>query len=109
MTAVVTDETFKAEVLEATGVAVLVDFWAEWCGPCRMLAPVIEAIGQKYGQVLKVVKLDTDANQGTALDYNITGIPCCILFKDGAEIARFVGFKPEAVLVAEIQNFVPLG
>ena len=71
----VTDSNFDAEVLKSDR-PVLVDFWAEWCGPCRMLAPVIENLSEKFPTQLKVVKLDTDANQETAQNYETTGIPC---------------------------------
>ncbi len=97
----VTDSNFDAEVLKSDR-PVLVDFWAEWCGPCRMLAPVIESISEKYSSQLKVVKLDTDENQVTAQESEITGIPCCILFKDGSEIARFTGYRPLAAFEAEL-------
>ncbi|MEK7299437.1 MAG: thioredoxin [Candidatus Margulisiibacteriota bacterium] len=104
----VTDMTFDAEVLGEKDRAVLVDFWAAWCGPCRQLAPIIESIGKKHSGKLKVCKLDTDENQNTALKYNITGIPCCIVFKGGQEIGRIVGFRPEAGFEAEIRKFVAL-
>lgn len=101
----VTDSNFDNEVLKSDR-PVLVDFWAEWCGPCRMLAPVIENLSEKYSSQLKVVKLDTDENQATAQNYEITGIPCCILFKDGKEAARFVGYRPLSAFDADLSKHI---
>ncbi|NBV84512.1 thioredoxin [bacterium] len=101
----VTDANFETEVLKSTQ-PVLVDFWAEWCGPCRMLAPVIESIADKYSSRLKVVKLDTDENQATAQNAEITGIPCCILYKNGSEVTRFVGYRPLAAFEAELLKHI---
>ena len=102
----VTDATFDQEVLKGQGTPVLVDFWAEWCGPCRMLAPVVEGLSATFAGKLKVMKVDTDANTATAQKYQIAGIPCCILFKNGAEIKRFVGFRAQAAFEAEITPFL---
>lgn len=86
-----TDQTFDQEVLKAEK-PVLVDFFADWCGPCRMVSPVIEELGAKYGDKVVVGKLDVDANLRVAADYRVMSIPTVILFQGGKEIARQVGF-----------------
>jgi thioredoxin 1 len=101
----VTESNFDAEVLRSS-LPVLVDFWAEWCGPCRMLAPVIEGLASKFSETLKVVKLDTDENPTISAQYEITGIPCCILFKNGEEAARFVGYRPQAAFETELSKHI---
>lgn len=94
----VTDETFEEEVLQATE-PTLVDLWASWCGPCRMVAPIVEQIAEEYDGRLRVAKLDVDANQETPARYGIRGIPTLLLFKDGEEVARLVGFRQKDELV----------
>lgn len=89
-----TDGNFDAEVLKSSQ-PVLVDFWAEWCMPCRALAPTIEKIAKDYAGKVSVGKLDTDSNRDVSLKYGITAIPTVILFKDGQVAAKFVGLKPE--------------
>jgi thioredoxin 1 len=89
----VTDATFGAEVEQATGL-VLVDFWATWCGPCQAIAPVIEKLAQDYEGRVKVLKLDTDANQATAVRFNIRSIPTILLFKDGKPVDGVIGADP---------------
>ena len=89
----VTDATFSAEVEQAKGV-VVVDFWATWCGPCLAVAPVIEKLAQDYAGKVKVVKLDTDANQATAMRFNIRSIPTILLFKDGKVVDGVIGADP---------------
>ncbi len=86
----VTDNSFETEVLQANK-PVLVDFWAEWCGPCRMLAPVIEAVAEQYSASALVVKLNVDENPVSAANYGIKGIPTMILFNGGKEVERIVG------------------
>ena len=89
----VTDATFAAEVEQADGL-VVVDFWATWCGPCRAVAPVIEKLAEDYAGRVKVRKLDTDANQATAMRYNIRSIPTILLFKGGKPVDVVVGADP---------------
>jgi thioredoxin 1 len=93
----VTDATFKDEVLSATE-PVLVDFWAAWCGPCRMMAPVVEQMAQAYSGKMKVAKLNVDENPKSAAEYGVMSIPTLILFKGGKAVERFVGFKPKQEL-----------
>jgi thioredoxin 1 len=88
----VTDANFQSEVLEA-GQVVLVDFWAEWCGPCRMIAPVVEEIASELGDRMKVVKLDIDANPEVPGRLGIMSIPTLIIFKDGQAAERTVGYR----------------
>src|SRR5438309_4634532 len=90
----VTDINFQAEVLEAE-VPVLVDFWAPWCGPCRMVAPVVEEIAKERGEELKVVKLNIDDNQNTAIAFNVMSIPTLILFRHGQPAKTVIGAYPK--------------
>jgi thioredoxin 1 len=93
----VSDATFEAEVLKASG-AVVVDFWAEWCGPCRMIAPALEEIAGVMGEKVKIVKLNVDENPATASKYGIMSIPTLMIFKDGEMASRQVGAAPRAKL-----------
>jgi len=88
------DQNFEAEVLKST-TPVLVDFWAEWCMPCRMLAPTIEKLAESYVGKVKVGKVDTDSNRDTAMKYGISAIPTVILFKNGQVAQKFVGLRQE--------------
>jgi thioredoxin 1 len=90
-----TDANWKSEVLDAD-VPVLVDFWAPWCGPCRMLAPTIDKLAGEFQGKVKVGKMDTDQNIDTPGNLRISSIPTVILFKDGQEVRRLVGVQPEA-------------
>src|SRR3954453_17727684 len=89
-----TDGNFETEVLQSSE-PVLVDFWAEWCGPCRMLAPTIDKIANEYQGKVKVGKVDTDVNRDISIKYNISAIPTVILFKDGQVAQKFVGLRQE--------------
>jgi len=101
----ITDANFEEEVLNA-GDPVLVDFWAEWCGPCKMIAPVLDEIAEEYAGKLKVCKLDVDANPDTAPKYNVKGIPTLILFKNGTAEAKKVGALSKSQLAAFIDSTI---
>jgi len=96
-TAAVTEATFEGEVLKSE-IPVLVDFWAEWCGPCRMVAPIVEELAGEYAGKLKVTKVDVDDNQNLAMRYQIMSIPTLGVFRQGEMIERIVGFMPKAEL-----------
>lgn len=99
----VTDANFGEEVESADGLA-LVDFWAAWCGPCRMVAPIVEQLADEYEGKLKVTKLDVDANQRTAARFNIRSIPSILFFKDGRHVDTVVGAVPKPHLEQKIQE-----
>jgi len=98
----VTDESFEEEVLEADR-PVLVDFWASWCGPCKMLAPVIEEIADNYDDELKVCKLNVDENQEVASKFEVMSIPTMIVFNDGEIDNKLVGYMPKGRLLKELE------
>jgi len=104
-TVTVSDDSFAEDVL-ASNTPVLVDFWATWCGPCRMVAPVLEEIASEKAGALTVAKLDVDANPSTARDFQVVSIPTLILFKDGQPVKRIVGAKGKAALLREIADVV---
>ena len=91
----VTDSSFQTDVLGASG-PVLVDFWAEWCGPCRMIAPSLEELSNELGEKVTIAKLNIDENPETPAKYGVRGIPTMILFKDGAPAATKVGAEPKS-------------
>ena len=97
----VTDDTFETQVLQAAK-PTLVDFWAEWCGPCKLIAPTMEAIADEYEDRLRVAKLDVDASPEIPGGLGIRGIPTLILFKNGAEVKRLVGLRPKEALIEEL-------
>ncbi|MDY6896429.1 MAG: thioredoxin [Thermotogota bacterium] len=98
----VNDNNFKNEVLEAQG-KVLVDFWAPWCGPCRMQAPILDKIADSGDINAKIVKLNTDESPKTAGDYSVQSIPTLIIFNDGKEVDRFIGTQTEKVLKEKLK------
>jgi thioredoxin 1 len=102
----VSDASFPTDVL-ASNKPVLVDFWATWCGPCKMVAPVLEEIAAERSDDLTVAKLDVDANPETARDFQVVSIPTLILFKDGQPVKRIVGAKGKAALLRELSDAVP--
>jgi thioredoxin 1 len=99
----VTDSTFDEMVID-NETPVLVDFWAEWCGPCKMIAPVLEELATELDGKLTIGKLDVDESQNTAMAYGIFSIPTLLLFKDGEPVERIVGFQPKAQLMGKIQQ-----
>jgi thioredoxin 1 len=96
-----TDANFDQEVLKSNQ-PVLVDFWAPWCGPCKMIAPIVAEISAEYEGKLKVGKLNTDDNQGTAARYGVMSIPTVMIFKNGQMVARIVGAQPKQALTGKI-------
>ena len=97
----ITDESFEQETRGE--MPVLVDFWAEWCGPCRMVAPVLEQIATEQVGKLRIVKLNVDENQHTPMHFGVSGIQTMILFKDGQAVERIVGFMPKPQLMKRLQ------
>jgi thioredoxin 1 len=98
-----TDDNFEQEVLSAS-TPVLVDFWAEWCMPCRMIAPTIDEIAREFNGRVKVGKVDTDSNRDVSVKFGISAIPTIILFQNGQIVRKFVGVTPKAEFVRELQK-----
>ncbi len=96
-----TDQTFSTEVENGL---VLVDFWATWCGPCKMIAPVLEELDAEMSDKVKIVKVDVDANQATASEFGIMSIPTLVLFKDGKPVDKVVGFQPKEALAQFVEK-----
>lgn len=99
----VTELNFDAEVLKSA-IPVVVDFWAAWCGPCKMIAPLVEEIAQEYAGKVKVCKLDVDANQSLAAKYGIRSIPSLLIFKDGSVVNQVIGAVPKGQLVQKVNE-----
>lgn len=100
---VLTDDTFQEEVLDSKGV-VLVDFWAEWCMPCQMLGPIIEEIANETEGKYKICKLDVDANQQTAMKYQVMSIPTVMIFKDGEPVDTLIGVRPKEFYMEALEK-----
>jgi thioredoxin 1 len=100
-----TDASFKQDVLEST-LPVLVDFWAEWCGPCKMVGPVLDELAKEYNGKLKIAKVNVDENQQVSVDFHIRSIPTLLFFKNGQMVKQLVGAHPKNKLVNEIQEVI---
>ena len=101
----VTTADFEAVVLKST-TPVLVDFWAEWCGPCRAVGPILEEISNEYGDKIKIVKLNTDEEGAIAMKYGISSIPTMNIFVNGEVVKSIVGAKPKPVLLKDLENYI---
>ena len=104
-TSKVTTATFDAEVLKSS-TPVLDDFWAEWCGPCRAVGPILEEISDEYGAKLKIVKLNTDEESAIAIKYGITSIPTMNVYVNGEVVKTIVGAKPKPAMLKELESFI---
>ena len=102
--AVVTDQTFDREVLEATGQPVLVDYWAPWCGPCRMIAPVLDQLAAESQGRYRIAKLNVDENPQIASRYQIASIPTMLIFKDGKIVDRLIGVQPKQAIEERLRS-----
>lgn len=100
-----TDQNFEEEVIKSD-IPVLVDFWAIWCGPCKMIAPIVEQLAEELNGKVKVGKLDVDTNQETSIKYGIRGIPTLLIFKDGKVVETIVGAVPKATILNKLQPYI---
>lgn len=105
MAITLSEQNFKEEVLDHSGVS-LVDFWAPWCGPCKMIAPVIDELSQEYAGKVKIGKVNTDENMQLSSKYNIMSIPTMIIFKDGKVVDQITGAYPKPVLKSRLDNWL---
>lgn len=101
----VTDATFDQEVLQSTD-TIMVDFWAEWCGPCRAVSPILDQIAQEHPEKIKIVKLNVDDNPQMAMKYQITSIPAMKVFRGGEVVKTVIGAKPKPALEADLAEFL---
>ena len=101
----VTDATFSDEVLKSDK-TILVDFWAEWCGPCRAVSPILDQIAEEHAGKIEIVKLNVDDNPQSAMNYQITSIPAMKVFKGGEVVKQIVGARPKAALLKELADYI---
>ena len=99
----ITDESFDNEVSNSDKLT-LVDFWAEWCGPCRKLAPMIEELANEYSEKVKFVKIKADENMQTAQKYSVSGLPCMLIFKNGEPVERIVNMVPKSIIASNLNK-----